>query len=278
MSDFSVIESRAADAARLAEKLEFEFTFSRFLSPAEQSVFYRAACHSPAASRLYFFGGCAGADRRRAVFIPSYAEGTPHSLPAEVFSPKREAYLISVLAEMFPGESLGISPVYVDGSGFATLSHRDYMGSVLALGLDRAVLGDIAVTGEHSAVIFADEKIAPFIAENLNKVARDTVKCRISPVGRDFKIPRSFETLHLAAGSARADSVAAALGNLSRSEAKEICLAGQVEINYVSPVEPDAPVSEGDIVSVRGCGKFVIDSFDGETRSGRLKFTARRYL
>lgn len=276
MSVSPVIESRASDAVRLAEKLEFEFTCSRFLSPAEQSVFYRAVSHSSAVRRLYFFGGCAGADRRRAVFIPSYLEGGDVTSHSEIFSPKREAYLVGLLAEL--GEHAGISPVHVSGSSFAALSHRDYMGSVLGLGIDRAVIGDIAVTGDHTAIIFADEKIAPFIAESLKKVARDTVKCKISPVEADFVIPRSFETLHLAAGSPRIDGIAASLGSLSRSEAKELCAAGHVELNYVSPVEPDAAVSVGDIVSVRGCGKFVIVSFDGETRSGRLKFTAKRYL
>lgn len=277
MSVSSVIESRAADAARLAEKLEFEFTFSRFLSPAEQNVFYRTVSHSPVCRRLFFFGGCAGADRRRAVFIPSYIEADAESSPAEIFNPKREAFLISALNDFAPEETLGISPVHVSGSSFASLSHRDYMGSVLGLGIDRAVVGDIAVLDEHSAVIFVDENIAMFIAENLTKVARDTVKCRISPVERDFVIPRSFTTLHLAAGSARIDSIAASLGNLSRSEAKELCAAGSIEKNYVSPIEPDDAVSIGDVISVRGSGKFVIDSFDGETRSGRLKFTARRY-
>lgn len=272
----SLIESRARDAVSLAEKLEFEFTCSRFLSPSEQAEFFRCVTDGILRQRLFFYGGCAGADRRKAVFIPSYLDADCTVPPTDVFSPVREAAVISLLRNM--GEDAGICPIHVKGSTYQKLSHRDYMGSVLGLGIDRAVVGDIAVTSEHSAVIFADVKIAPFIEESLTKVARDTVRCAASPVDTDFVIPRRFESLHLAAGSDRADSVAAALGNLSRSEAKTMCLAGNVEVNYVSPIEPDAKLVPGDIVSLRGCGKFIIDSFDGTTRSGRLKLTARRYL
>lgn len=278
MSDSSVIEARALDTLRLAEKLEYDFTYSRFLSPAEQNLFYRTVAGSAETSRLFFFGGCLGADRRRAVFVPSYFELDTDTSPSSVFSPQREAYFASLVAELAPDEQLSISPVHVSGSSFVKLSHKDYMGSVLGLGIDRSVIGDIAVTDDHSAVIFADAKIATFITDSLQKVARDTVKCSISPLPGDFVIPRRFRTVHIACGSNRIDSVAASLAGLSRSEAKELCLSGLVELNYISPVEADDAVSVGDIISIRKNGKFIVDSFDGETRSGRLKLSARQYL
>lgn len=271
-----VIAARAADAASLAEKLEYDFTYSRFLSPAEQVEFFLSVADSSVRRRLFFFGGCASCDRRRAVFIPSYTELPPIGTVSDIFSPEREDELSSLLRDM--GESAGISPVHVKGSSFCTLSHRAYMGSVLGLGIDRSVIGDIAVTGDHSAVIFADSKIASFIEGSLTKVARDTVKCKIAPVSDDFVIPRTFATVNTIAGSDRADCIVAALANVSRSEAKTLFSQGHVELNYVSSVEPDASVTPGDIISVRGCGKFIIDSFDGASRSGRLKFSARKYL
>ena len=117
-------------------------------------------------------------------------------------------------------------PVSVKGSSFVTISHRDYMGSVLGLGIERDVVGDIAVTGECSAVIFTDEVISPFITENLTKIGRDTVRCSPCEVPRDFVIPRRFETLHIAAGSDRADSIAASLVGASRAEAKSLGYIG----------------------------------------------------
>jgi len=276
MSVSPVITALAGNAAARAEKLEYEFTYSRFLSPAEQITFFREITDGMLRRRLFFFGGCTGCDRRRAVFIPSYTELTPIGTSANVFSPEREGELACLLRDL--GENADISPVQVKGSSFCNLTHRDYMGSILGLGIDRAVIGDIAVTDEHSALVFADGKMAPYIAANLTKVARDTVKCSIAPVSADFVIPRKFQIIHENAGSDRADCIAAALAGLSRSEAKALCAAGHVELNYVSPVEADASVAPGDVFSVRGCGKFIIDSFDGATRSGRLKFTARKYL
>ena len=194
------------------------------------------------------------------------------------FSAQREEYFAALLENFAPEETLGIVPVSVKGSTFVQLHHKDYMGSVLGLGLDRSVVGDIAVIGDYEALIMADEKITPFILSHLDKIGRDSVKCSVEAVRRDFKILRKFQRLHLAAGSDRADSITAALGNFSRAEAKEMCISSLVEINYISEIEPDARVSAGDIISIRGCGKFVVVSFDGETRSGRLKITADRYI
>lgn len=274
-----MISSRAAEACSLAASREYEFICSPFLSPAEQAEYLKAAARTDpfTARRLFFFGGCVGADRRRAVFAPSYTDTDTAPIGKNAFDPDREAFFKSVL-DCFPEEDLGITPVEVRGSGYVTLSHRDYMGSVLGLGLERDVIGDIAVLSERCAVILADKVIAPFITESLTKIGRDTVKCTPIRLPNDFVIPRKFETLHAVSGSDRADSVTASLSGCSRAEAKLLCTSGSVEVNYASPVEPDARLTPGDIVSVRGHGKFVIDSFDGETRSGRLRLTARRYL
>ena len=280
MSVSPVLASRAAETCRLAADREYEFLKSPFLSPAEQVVFMKAAAEADGftARRLFFFGGCAGADRRRAIFVPSYMDTDTSPSYMEIFKSSREEFFMDLLCAMAPDENVGIVPVLVKGSGFVTLSHRHYMGSVLGLGLERDVIGDIAVTSDTTAVIFTDERIAPFVCENLTSVGRDTVKCSPCEIASDFVIPRKFETLHIAAGSDRADSVAASLSGVSRAEAKAMCICGNVEINYTSPIEPDARVSTCDIVSVRGHGKFIIDSFDGTTRSGRLKLTVRRYL
>lgn len=279
MDENSVVKARAEDICSLADRREFEFVYSAFLTPAEQAEFFRAVPVA-ARARLFFFGGCLGADRRRAIFAPSYTvrDDLP---PCEAFSTEREKAFSEILSTYFPDEAhdvIGICPLRVRGSGFATLAHRDYMGTILALGVERSVIGDIAVTGEHEAVVFADEKIAPFLTSELVRVARDTVHCTPARVGLDFVIPRKFESLSAVAASARADSIVAALASCSRAEAKTLCLSGDVAVNYISPTEPDRALVPGDIVSVRSCGKFIIDSFGGTTRSGRMRFTARRFL
>lgn len=277
MDDTAVIKARAEDLLALAERREFEFVYSAFLTPAEQAELFRAIGTCAAREKLFFYGGALGADRRRAIFAPSYAE-LDDLPPCEVFSSERERAFSRLLSRDFPDETLGICPLRIRGSGFAVLTHRDYLGSILALGVERSVLGDIAVTGEHDAVVFADEKLAPYITSELERVARDSVSCRVESVDEDFVIPRRFESITAVAASARVDSVVAALAACSRAEAKELCASGAVAVNYISPIEPDRAVVQGDTLSVRSLGKFIIDGFDGTTRSGRMRFAARRLL
>ena len=76
----------------------------------------------------------------------------------------------------------------------------------------------------------------------------------------------------------RADCVVAALCNTSRERAKSLILQGLVEVNYETLSKPDAEISEGDIVSVRGEGKFRVNGTDGTTRRGRLRLSAEKYI
>ena len=103
MSQSTVLQSRAAEACRLAASREYEFINSPFLSPSEQAVYLRAAaeCDPYTARRLFFFGGCMGADRRRAVFVPTYIDTDTSPDYRNPFSSEREAYFLSI-TESFP--------------------------------------------------------------------------------------------------------------------------------------------------------------------------------
>lgn len=276
MNDVSLIKSRASDLASLAARREYEFVYGAFLSPAEQAEFFGATPPS-VRNRLFFYGGCANAERRRAVFAPEFS--LPDALPAPLaFSLERERAFIDEILTNFPDENIGCVSLHIRGSSFASLSHRDYMGSILALGIERSVIGDIAVVSEHDAFVFADEKISPFLESELTHVARDSVCCKAELIGRDFVIPHRFESLTVVAASTRIDSVTATLANLSRADAKRLCIAGEVLVNHVAATDPDRDISVGDTVAVRSHGKFIIDSFNGLTRSGRLRLSVRRYI
>ncbi len=276
MDERELIRSRAADLATLAERREYEFVYSAFLSPAEQAEFF-SAVPGVLRSRLFFYGGCALAERRRAVIIPSFVQSEAPPA-ADAFSRERERVFIDELYELFPDETLGCIPLHVRGSGFARLSHRDYLGSVLALGVERSVIGDIAVMSERDAFIFADGKLVPFLEEQLLCVARDKVSCAAERVGRDFTVPRRFEEMNIVAAGTRVDAVVASLAGLSRAEAKRLCVAGEVQVNHVTVTEGDRELAVGDTVAVRSHGKYIIDSFGSLTRSGRLRFGVRRYI
>ncbi len=276
----NITYAKAGDLCNTAMKREYDFVFSRFLTPAEQIIYYTAVReeYPTLLPRCFFFGGALQADRRVCVMVPSFVDATAISFPGEIFSEEREKQFCEIVSTYATDEIFGIVPLSVSGSGFTELSHRHYMGSILSLGVEREVIGDIAVTGRSSAVVFASDTIAPFICESLTKIGRDSVNVIPFKVPDGFRVPHEFKQMTLVAASDRVDSIVASIANLSRADAKEYCLTGLVEINYVTVTEADQRLSPGDKISVRGYGKYIIDAFTGETRSGRAKISVRKYI
>jgi RNA-binding protein YlmH len=189
----------------------------------------------------------------------------------------REQYVASLIENETIDISGAIAAVSLNGSDYGSLTHRDWLGAILALGLERHVLGDIAVLDEHRAVVFVKPAIVPFIADTLHHAGSDTVRASAITLPDGFEIPRSFERMEASVASPRLDGVVRALTNLSRSDAASLVLAGDVELNYFPEEKTDAPVEDGDILSIRGYGKYIIDSANTVTRRGRNRLVARKY-
>ncbi len=274
----ALLRARVLELAHKADT-RYEITHGDFYNPRE--AYHAAAALSSAGyrGRFVLWGGYPDAERRRAFILPEYMS--------------QEVETDSAVTGLFPGD-LGSSPLpeqyteaaafaitslRVDGSGYRTLSHRDFLGSILALGIKRAVLGDIIVDSDGAgAVIIADTKIAPFLSSELVRVGSDTVKTYISPLPDGFSGGRRTERITAPVASLRADCVAAALANLSRERAKELIISGAAELNYETITKPDIIVEAGDILTIRGHGKFIIGNIDGTTRRGRLRMCADRYI
>lgn len=270
----------AARSRELAERSEYSIIAGSFLSPAEQVIFHTTVRGLGRAysDRLFFFGGCPRAERRCAVFLPEYEDLSDAPPDSGAHSELREDYFARKLKNYDVEEDIGITQIEICGSGYEYLSHRDYMGSILALGIDRSVVGDIVPDGNSRATVFVSCKIADYISSELRRAGRDHVKCRRISLPEGFAIRHEFEEIHVVAASDRSDAVVAALTGSSRSAAKEMCTAGLVDVGYITREASDQKISQGDTISVRGFGKFIIDSFDGETRSGRLHLSARKYV
>ena len=119
--------------------------------------------------------------------------------------------------------------------------------------------------------------MVPFVTENLTHAGSDTVRAAAVTLPDGFEIPRSFERIEASVASPRLDGVVRALTNLSRSDAASLVLAGDVELNYFPEEKTDAPVEDGDTLSIRGGGKYIIDSANTVTRRGRNRLVARKY-
>ena len=258
--EYAALLARLADLAGRAER--GELALGPFLSPREG---YLASQHLTAGSIPYrTFGGYDDAERRRLYLLPSYMEA------------EEDVPLLSLLEDF--GYESRIACLRVTGSGYARLDHRSYLGSLLGLGLERHVIGDILVTDKGDATVFCDEAIVPFLLQEWHKVGNDTVKVAQIPLTEAVVPERRFSSIHDTLASPRLDGVVAALCRLSRDRAKAVVESGLVELNFEREEHPDRTVLEGSILSVRGYGRYRILSVSEQTKKGRFRLEAQKYL
>ncbi len=221
-------------------------------------------------------GGYPSAERVRAVLLPDYLEGL---IPAEALTVDPAATLLAAgFEDVAAVLSAAVVPVRIKGSGYRVLSHRDYMGALIHLGLERDALGDILPMGDDEAVVLTGATMAAFLEDNLSHVASDAVRATRLPADTPLTYERRLEPIHDTVASPRLDCVVAALCNLSRDRAQAAVRGGLVELDYETVESCDLTVEPPATISVRGCGKFAVREIGGETRKGRLRLSAGKYM
>lgn len=157
-----------------------------------------------------------------------------------------------------------------------SLCHRDFLGSVIALGIERDKIGDILIENGR-AVIFINRDIASFVKEQLTKVGRVGVTVE---EGYFLPLPETAvkkEFTHTVA-SLRLDCVVAAVCSVSRNTAVELINDTRVIVNSFTQQKSTVKVSGGDTISVRGRGKFEIISADEISKKGRIVLKYAKYI
>lgn len=173
----------------------------------------------------------------------------------------------------YPVKCIRISPV---NERFAdALTHRDFLGSLTALGIRREVLGDIIISG-NCGYLFCLDTIYPYIAENLTKVRRTTVECREVSEIPDCDIPAPEEAEFIVS-SCRLDAVISAVFSLSRRASQELFERKRVFVNGAEKQSASFQPSAGDIVSVRGFGRFIFGGALRQTKKGRTVISIKIY-
>lgn len=147
-------------------------------------------------------------------------------------------------------------------------THRDFLGAIMNLGIEREVVGDIAVKGKK-AYIFCTEKIAPYIAENLVQVKHTSMNCKIMEEVPEILKP-TLEKREVTAASERIDAVLGKLCNLSRSQSVLAFREKKVFVNGKQCENNSYQLKNGDVVTCRGFGKFVYEGIKYETKKGKL--------
>ena len=272
--DVRLLLSRLDDLVRVGGR--GEAAVSSFLTPREAKYARAHLSARVSAGTAVLWGGYPTAERVRAVILPDYTEGLvdPAALMSDPVAVLSDAGLDD-LAETIRG---AVCPVLVKGSGFRELSHRDYLGSVLGLGLERDAIGDILIPDSHSAILLTDTRVVDFLTTQLEKVATDTVRVSRLPEGTALTGTRRLQPITDTVASERLDCVVAALCNLSREKAQMAVRSGLVELDYEAVEACDTTVEAPAVISVRGYGKFAVHAFDGTTRKGRIRLSAGKYI
>lgn len=220
--------------------------FTRFLEPSEEAA-ATAAAHAAGAT-LTLFGGYDGAERRMAAF----SDGAPE-----------EPFPIAALLMRW-------------NSKFADAAHRDLLGAVMGLGLERDATGDICLGNQPGAAyLFCTQEVAGYILANLESAGRASLK--LSYAGELDIAPPAGTSLRVTVQTLRLDAVLAAGCKLSRAEAQKLISAGLVKVNHIPEIRGDIRLDAGDLISARGYGRLRIDEIQGETRRGRLGVALFRY-
>lgn len=251
-ADEKLLLARARDAVLLCER-QYAVKTVGFLTPAEAAAI-KKNIHTLGASpdiRLEFFGGYGDAERCLFAVLPEYADK----------------------------DTLGdfITAITVSGRDIKALGHRDFLGSLLGLGLRRDKIGDILVL-EDRTVVFVLSDIADYIVENLTKVGNCGVRAEAASL-EGLELPaRGFEELRLTVAALRLDCIVAAAARTSRSNAAELIRSGRVFLNWLECDSTSATVKPSDVFSIRGIGKFRLGEEVNQTKKGRLGICIERFI
>ncbi|MFV0364306.1 MAG: YlmH/Sll1252 family protein [Suipraeoptans sp.] len=235
-------------------KVSFErdiVTFSDFMNLNELNIF-----HNMTKGELYgkykLFGGYELAERQMVAFLP-------------------DALCYDYI---YPFDVLKVAPT---NKRFADdLSHRDYLGSMMNLGIERCKIGDIIVD-KDVAYIFITNSLSSFVIENLMKIKHTIVNVSICNLD-NINFEPKFEVIKGNIPSIRLDTIIAATFPMSRNKVTPLIEAGRVFINGKLVTSNGHPLKDGDIISVRKIGKLCFDGTLSTSKKGRLFVQIKKYV
>lgn len=246
--------ARVLDKIVLCQR-SFEPQVTEFMDPYRQQLaeeLLLQACGQAGQVDYLFSGGYPLAERQRLVLLPEFLAGT----------------------EVDPG----IAVLEIKGNfTFQKVSHRDYLGSLLGLGIVRDRLGDILV-GAGGAYVFADFEVAEYLTLHLSKVHRVPVKVETIKAAEVVLPEGQTREIRATVASLRLDCVASAGYGVSRSQMAGQIIGEKVKVNWRTIKEPSRSVGQGDMLSIRGKGRVEVVEIGGSTKKGRISLQLRRYL
>ncbi|MBE5946646.1 MAG: hypothetical protein E7259_06895 [Lachnospiraceae bacterium] len=253
MNDEQLLKARLMDLAKKAYKQNI-YTYTGFLTPAELSIFDEISGEFKYVG-YEINGGYEDSERQMVSFGSEELFGYENIWPIKILCV--EPYI-----EKFADE----------------LSHRDFLGAVMNLGIDRSVIGDILVKENKKAYIFCHENIFQYITESLTKIKHTNVKVHVMEEADNKSLfAPELVDMSLIVSSPRFDAIVAAVTKNSRSETLKLFSSKKVLRNGRVEERNSVTLKNDDIFSIRGYGKYKFIGCGNETRKGRLYVNLKKY-
>lgn len=188
-----------------------------------------------------------------------------------------EKKVILIIPKNYLGEIPDFNLVYFKINGknkFKNLLHKDFLGTIMSLGIRREILGDLIVENNVSYGVIFEENYK--IIENIDKISNVPVKVEFA---KEEEVPKTnFKKIIITVSSLRLDSVISETMNISRQRAADEIVKGNIMLNYVINKEKSFEIKEGDIISIRKFGKFKLGNEITITKKGKKRISLNKYI
>lgn len=223
---------------------------SLFMSPAGLTIADAIKANYPGLT-VVANGGYEGAERLRVAFVDQDFAGTV---------------------------DMGLAAIKVAWDPrFRLLSHRDVLGSLMGLGIERSHFGDIVVRSGGAEVIL-DKAILDYVVANFTKIAMVTVTVSEIDLSEITPKEEKIKEVRTTVASMRLDSIASSGFSTSRTKVVEAIKAGLVQVNWQPAKGPSQEVKAGDVISLRGRGRMEVAELTGTSKKGRIGVYLKRYM
>ncbi|WP_202077022.1 RNA-binding protein [Caldalkalibacillus salinus] len=236
---------KVADWADIVQE-RYQRRLTNFLDPREQFI-VQSVVGRLADINVSFFGGYEQSERKRALIYPEYDEVSPEDFQVTLLSIEQDV----------------------------NVSHRDVLGSLLGIGLKREKFGDILIADSHKQLLVAGD-IADYVLGHFHQVSRYHVTLQTHHL--DELVPPSdpWQSFDRTVSSLRLDVILSELLPLSRSKVTTLIKGKKVKVNWRLVEQAGMVLQKGDILSVKGFGRFLFSSIQGQTKKGNIRVSLGR--
>jgi RNA-binding protein YlmH len=250
-----LLVAKMLDKAARAEKLK-KVVFSDFLDPYQKNIIEKALSFDNEIN-FSFYGGFDGAERVIVIFRPGFMSDEFEDEGLEEESPFKLIYILLQSRE--------------------NLTHRDFLGAIMGLGIKREKIGDILVSEDFCEIIVMSE-IADYIKYNLEKVGNVKTSIEIKEADDLEKIEPKVKEIKSTVASLRLDSVSSLGFGISRSKITDYIKSEKVALNWEITDSLTKQVREGDTISIRGKGRVILEKVGGITKKGRISIELKKLI